>query len=143
MKWRTRSLRDLRESSVGRWLIVGVIFTFIGTPLLWIVHGRLDIALSVATVIVGELTVLPRFFVNDRWVFGRPSPTWLRLWQFHVASAGGFAVWWAVSNALPHFKVEYLIASLVGTGCSVMLSLATNFLWIWRRRMAEEVVLQS
>ena len=32
-----------------------------------------------------------------------------------VRVAGGAAIWWMVSNALPRFGVHYLIASTAGT----------------------------
>lgn len=117
---------------VTRWLVIGVVFTFIGTPLLYLLHGVARLDLLVASLLVGELTTLPRFFINDRVVFGHRRPTWQRLWQYHVACVGGFAVWWGVTNLLPHFGVQYIIASLFATGCSVGLSLLTNFSWIWR-----------
>jgi putative flippase GtrA len=90
--------------------------------------------LIAGTALGAEATLLSRFLVNDRWVFGYRRPTWTRLWQFHVASAGGGVIWWTVANVLPQFGVHYLLAALAGTACSVIFSMATNFLWIWRTR---------
>jgi putative flippase GtrA len=101
---------------------------------MYILVGLLHLSLLVATTISTELPLLLRFLINDRWVFGNRRPTWARLWQFHLASAGGAIVWWIVANALPRFGVHYLIASLAGTACSVCFSMLSNFLWIWRGR---------
>jgi putative flippase GtrA len=90
--------------------------------------------LIVATSAGAEATLLLRFLINDHWVFGHQRPTWRRLWQFHLASAGGGAIWWAIANLLPRFGIHYLLAAIAGTACSVMFSLTTNFFWIWRRR---------
>ena len=119
--------------SLGRWWIVGLGFFAGGLGVLYISKDVLRLPLMAATLIAAEVTVILRFGINDRWVFGHRRPTWTRLWQFHVASAGGTAIWWAVANALPHLGIHYLIASTAGTACSVFFSMFTNFLWIWRR----------
>jgi putative flippase GtrA len=120
--------------SLGRWWIVGIAFYGGGLAILYAFRDVLGMPLAVATLTSAECTTLVRFLINDRWVFGHPRPTWRRLWQYHVASAGGSAIWYTIANSLPHFGVHYLLASTIGTGCSVFFSMATNFLWIWRRR---------
>jgi putative flippase GtrA len=117
--------------SIGRWWIVGLGFTAGGLGVLYLLKDVLHWPLWVGTAIGSEVIMLLRFLANDRWVFGHRRPSWKRLWQFHVASAGGSLIWWVVANVLPRFGVYYLIAALAGTGCSVLFSMATNFLWIW------------
>lgn len=129
MKW----LQRFPLRSLSRWWFVGLAFFAGGLGLLYLLRDVLGLPLSAATFIGAEITIILRFLINDRWVFGNAHPTWKRLWQFHVASAGGGAVWWIVSNVLPRFGVYYLIASTVGTACSVFFSMCTNFLWIWSR----------
>jgi putative flippase GtrA len=125
--------------TLGRWIIVGLIFLGVGTTLLYIAVDRLHMPLMLGTLLSAELTLLIRFGINDRWVFGNRFPTWLRLWQFHVAGAGGFAIWWTVANVLPRWGVHYLIASAAGSASSMFLSIMTNFLWIWRHPTAKPV----
>ena len=132
--YRYRSLSKFFGESVRRWLIVGFAFTGGGLIVLYILRDILRLPLIVATSVGAEATLLLRFLINDRWVFGHRRPTWTRLCQFHVASAGGGAIWWVVANLLPRFGVHYLLAASAGTACSVMFSMATNFLWIWRKR---------
>ncbi len=132
MNWMQR----LPWRTLARWLIVGVVFLVVGTTLLYIAVDRLHMPLKLGTLFSAELTLLIRYFINDRWVFGHRFPTWMRLWQFHVAGAGGFAIWWTVANALPHFGVHYLLASAAGSASSMSLSIITNFLWIWRQPSA-------
>jgi putative flippase GtrA len=119
---------------LGRWWIVGLAFTVAGLTVLYVLRDVLHLPLIVATTAGGEVILLVRFLINDRWVFGYRRPTWTRLWQFHVAGAGGGAIWWIVANVLPRFGVNYLVAATAGTACSVILSMATNFLWVWRGR---------
>jgi putative flippase GtrA len=127
-------LKKLRLRSLGRWWAVGLAFTAGGIGLMYIMVSVLHFSVLAATTFNFEVPMLLRFLINDRWVFGHRRPTWSRLWQFHLASAGGAIVWWIVANLLPRFGVNYLIASLVGTACSVCFSMGTNFLWIWRGR---------
>ena len=129
-------LRRVPWGSLARWWVVGVCFMVVGTGLLWIAKDALHMPLMMATTASAEVTLLIRFLVNDAWVFGHKRPTWKRLWQFHVASAGGFVIWSIVSNGLPPFGVNYLVASVVGSACSMGFSILTNFFWIWRRRAA-------
>jgi putative flippase GtrA len=129
-------LRQLMERvpwrALGRWWIVGLAFTGGGLLVLYLLRDALHLPLIVATTAGGETTLLLRFLINDHWVFGHRRPTWKRLWQFHVAGAAGGAVWWVVANVLPRFGVNYLLAATAGTACSVVFSMATNFLWVWR-----------
>jgi putative flippase GtrA len=129
MQW----LQQLPWASLGRWWIVGLAFHIVGLGALYVFKEVLNLPLMVLTLMAAECTLLVRFLVNDRWVFGHRCPTWSRLWQYHAASAGGAAIWWSVSNLLPRFGIHYLIAATIGTGCSVFFSMFTNFLWIWRQ----------
>ena len=132
-------LRRLPLQSLRRWWLVGLCFFAFGSAILYVFRGVFHVSLIAATFISAEITIILRFGINDRWVFGHRRPTFIRLWQFHVASAGGASIWWAVSNILPRFGIHYLIASTAGTACSVFFSMFTNFLWIWRHRGKAEM----
>src|SRR5262245_41368031 len=124
--------RLLPWQSLARWWIAGLVFTGVGLSVLYFLQEIVRMPLWAGTIVGAEATLLSRFLVNDRWVFGHRRPKWTRLWQFHMASVGGGAIWWIVANALPKFGVHYLFAALAGTACSVFFSMITNFLWIWR-----------
>jgi putative flippase GtrA len=91
--------------------------------------------LLLGTLLAAEVTTVLRYGINDRWVFGQRRPRWRRFWQFHVANAGGFLIWLAMVNILPRWGVQYLLASTAGTASSVLVGMATNFLWIWRKKI--------
>ena len=130
MRW----LEHVPWRSLGRWWIVGLGFYGVGLGVLYLFTSVLKLPLMIGTLLSAEITLVLRFFVNDRWVFHYRRPSWIRLWQFHIASAGGGTVWWIVSNTLPRFGVHYLIAATVGNACSVFFGMASNFLWVWRKR---------
>lgn len=125
---------DLRWGAIARWLAVGLAFLPIGLGLLYLLTDLLKLRLLWSTMLTGEVTTIARYAINDLWVFEQRRMSWKRLWQFHVANAAEFAIWWSVVNELPRLGIYYLLASMAGTGCSVLLSALTNFLWIWRRR---------
>jgi putative flippase GtrA len=127
-------LSKLSRPAIVRWLLVGLVFYLAGLGLLYAFIGRLHVPLLLGTLLVAELTTVLRYLINDRWVFKQTQLSWTRLWQFHLANIGGFATWWIVVNLLPRVGVHYLVASTVGTACSMLSTMATNFLWVWRPR---------
>jgi putative flippase GtrA len=128
-----RLVERLQSQSFVRWWIVGLAFTAGALIFLYVLRDIFHLPLIVATSVGAEALLVLRFLINDRWVFGHRRPSWTRLWQFHVASAGGGAIWWILANLLPRYGVHYLLAAVAGTAGSVLFSMATNFLWIWRK----------
>jgi putative flippase GtrA len=127
----------------GRWFAVAGLFTAVGLGLLKVFVDVLHWPYALSTLVQSETCNVLRFFVNDRWVFGRRRPTWKRLGQYHVANALGFAVWWAGANGLKALGMNYLLASIVAMLGSFGVSWITNFRWIWRKRHHREVPEQA
>src|SRR5256885_4110456 len=99
-----------RWRAIARWLMVAVCFSAGSIAMLYVFVDALHVRLTAATLFSAEIATVLRFFVNNRWVFDRRAATWRGLWQFHWANAGGFLVWWCISNLLPRYGVHYLIA---------------------------------
>jgi putative flippase GtrA len=142
---RGRVIRGLSEvlepANRGRllkWFGAGVAMMGVNTAFLFLFVDMLRLSVPVATFLAAEAVTLLRFFINHYWVFGRRDPTLRACIQYHVANAGAFAVWWAAANLLTIFGMHYLAAGIVAVACSTLVSLATNFLWIWRRRHGGE-----
>jgi putative flippase GtrA len=115
-----------------RWWIVGVSFIAVNMAFLYVFVEIAGLPVALATVLAAEAGTLLRFLVNDRWVFKRTRPTWARLWQYHVANAASLCIWWLATNAFAYLGVHYMLASVLAMACSVVLSMITNFFWIWR-----------
>lgn len=131
------SLQSILANSVVRWWIVGIGFTVASIPLLHFFEKDLHVTKLISSIVVSEFLTLLRYLVNDRWVFGHPKPSWMRLWQYHVANAGSSVLWLLTYNLLGYwFKIEGAIAVIIATTLSVGLSMATNFLWIWRSKVS-------
>ena len=132
------TLQQLPWRALTRWFLVGVAFLAVGSGILYVFKDLLAMPLAAATVVSGEITLLIRFFINDSWVFGNHRPAWRRLWQFHIAAAGGFGIWFAVTLGLARLGLHYMLANVIGSATSMCFSIATNFLWVWRKRSAEQ-----
>ncbi|MGH8129229.1 MAG: GtrA family protein [Steroidobacteraceae bacterium] len=126
--------RSLFTAAMLRWWIVGVSFVAVNVGFLYLFVDLLRWPIVLATFVAAEAGTLLRFLANDRWVFGRRRPTWGRLWQYHVANAASLGIWWSATNVFAFLGVHYLLASILAMACSVLLSMVTNFLWIWRHR---------
>lgn len=133
-----------------RWWIVGLFFTGLNIPLLGLFKEVLGFPDWSALLLASEVGTLLRYFANDYWVFGYPKPSWKRCWQYHIANASSFFIWWLASLGgdklltLMFGKIIWkgldlnlYIASIIGTGVSVGWSMLTNFVWIWRTNTPE------
>lgn len=133
---------DSRTSTFGkivRWLVAGLIFMGLNTALLYLFVHYLRMSVPLATFLCAEACTLLRYVLNDTWVFRSPKLTWVRLWQYHVANGAAFVVWWIAANALNRMGLNYILASILAVGFSTGVSLASNFLWIWRARHPKTV----
>lgn len=128
-----RMLARLFSPEMLRWWIVGFGFVGVNIGLLYVLVDLLGLPVLVATLIAAEGGLLLRFVVNDRWVFRQSQITLQRLWQYHVAMASSFAVWWVTTNAIVLFGGHYMVATVIGMACSILISICTNFFWIWTR----------
>ncbi|HTB80142.1 MAG TPA: GtrA family protein [Opitutaceae bacterium] len=134
------NLKQIITPQVLRWFVVGFIFAGIGLGLIKLLASSLGWPYTIATLTAGEIGTVLRFLVVDRWVFNHRRPTWGRLWQYHVANAAGFAVWWSAANLLKSAGVNYLLASIFAMFFSIGFNLLSNFWWIWRKRAPDSAV---
>ena len=132
-----KSVRPLLErvevTRVAKWFLIGVLFMGLNLPILYLLVDRWHLCLPFATLLAALIVTSLRFFANDRFVFQQSTPTLARLKNYYAANALGFAIWYGVSNLLPHLGVHYLVAAILGTVCSVGVNLTTNFFWVWRK----------
>ena len=131
-------LEPANRGQLLKWFGAGLAMMGINTVFLFLFVELLGLSVPVATFLGAEACTLLRFLINHYWVFGRHNPTFRFCVHYHVANAGAFAVWWVTANLLTVLGMHYLVAGIVAVGCSTLVSLATNFLWIWRKRHASE-----
>ena len=128
--WRRFSAGSL----IPRWLLAGLAFMGLTSLFLYVFVDQLGTSVMVGTLLSLEASTLLRFYVNEKWVFASHNLSWRRLGQYHVANAGASAVWWVAANLLNHFGVHHLLAAVLAVGLSTGVSMASNFLWVWRAK---------
>ncbi|MCW6035231.1 GtrA family protein [Spirulina subsalsa FACHB-351] len=132
-------ITNFYNNSVVRWWIIGLFFTGINFPVLYVLVELLRIPEIWATLLAAEISTLLRFPLNDRWVFGYRYPTLKRLWQYHVSTLSGFLIWWGGTVIfIEFFGIHYMISALLATCISVGWNMATNFLWVWKKKSSED-----
>ena len=115
------------------WFGAGLAMMGINTVFLFLLVNTLGLSVPVATFLGAEACTLLRFLINHYWVFGRRNPTFRSCVHYHIANAAAFAVWWVTANLLTVLGMHYLVAGIAAVSCSTLISLTTNFLWIWRK----------
>jgi dolichol-phosphate mannosyltransferase len=119
----------LRER-VGIFTVVGILGFGVQTAVLWLLVGRLGMAVVPATLVATEAAVLHNFAWHLRWTWADrpagPGAAAARLLRFNVSNggfslAGGAAIMALLVHAL---GVHYLVANLV----AVLVIAIANFL---------------
>jgi putative flippase GtrA len=128
-----RSIQNFCHSPLFRWLAAGVAFIFVNSIFMVGLLEYFKLQALWATLISAELCNILRFFVNEHWVFNGIGPVWKRFLQYHVAIAGSFVAWMISANLLIYWGMHYLLASALAVGISTLVSMASNFLWVWRK----------
>jgi putative flippase GtrA len=131
---RHAGLRYMTLKRLVNWIVLGVGAAVAELGLLKVLVDVLVWPLPIATLLAAEVSILGKFSIADRWVFGHPRPTLQRLLKYHGACVGALVVYWLVINGLATLLgLAYEIAFFVGTAASFAWSLLTNFLWVWAR----------
>jgi putative flippase GtrA len=131
-------LKPGNRARLLKWFGAGLVMMGVNTAFLFLFVDKLGFSVPVATFLVAEACTLLRFLLNHYWVFGLRNPTFRSCGHYHIANAGAFAAWWVMANLLTFLGMHYLVAGIVAVGCSTLISLTTNFLWIWRKPRASE-----
>jgi putative flippase GtrA len=121
-----------------KWFGAGLAMMGINTVFLFLFVDTLGLSVPVATFLAAEACTLLRFLINHYWVFERRNPSFRSCVHYHIANAGAFGLWWVTANLLTVLGMHYLVAGIAAVGCSTLVSLTTNFLWIWRKRSLKE-----
>ena len=127
-------LQRIWQNAVVRWWIVGIVAMVLNIVLLDWFKVSLGLGLTVASLLSSEIITLARYGVLDLWVFRNPGLSWKRCWEYHVANFTGFFLWTFIIVVLgTKFHWDHKLAAIAATMITVTWSMATNFLWIWRK----------
>ncbi|QHU99540.1 GtrA family protein [Synechocystis sp. CACIAM 05] len=127
-------LQRLWQNAMVRWWIIGIIAMVLNVVLLDWFKVSLGMGLTWASVLSAEVITIIRYGAIDLWAFRNPNLSWQRCWEYHVANFSGFFLWSLIIVILGNkLSWDHKIAAIVATMITVFWSMATNFLWVWRK----------
>lgn len=121
------------RQGVIRWVAVAVLCMAVNFSALFGLVDGMGLPVPAATLLVLVGGTLLRFLLVHRWVFAHRGFAWDKLRAFLATYAVSAALWYGAANTLAWLGVHYLLAALGATACSAGFSLASTFLWIWRK----------
>jgi putative flippase GtrA len=131
------------RQQITKWLLAGLGFMGINAAFLFVLVDLLALSIPVATLISAEACTLLRFLVNHYWVFGLAKPTLRKCAHYHLVNLLAFVLWWVIANLLAGLGLHYQLASIAALSVSTLVSLMTNFFWIWRHRELGKIAVKS
>lgn len=115
------------------WLLIGLLIVLISTLCLYIFIDLLELPVEIATLINAEILILFRYYLLEVFIFKSKTKNLLiNLFNFHIASTAGFAVWWLITNFMINQGFFYIYANLIGIIFSVFFNFISHFFWIWK-----------
>jgi len=118
--------------------IVGISGIVVNEGVLIYLKEFVRLALPVASVIAIELAILNNFVWNDIWTFKSQDhrvSRWRRILSFHVVSAGGAIINFAILNFLAYFVgIDYRAANIIGILIGFVWNFSLNRRLTWIRK---------
>ena len=127
-------MRELRRTSARfvRFGIVGALGVVVNSVVLFLVHGVFGLPLLLASALAVETAIIHNFIWNERWTFGEPSFSVVRLGKFNLTSLGGLLITLGVLHLMVEYgKVHYLLANLAGIALATAWNFALSLFWTW------------
>jgi dolichol-phosphate mannosyltransferase len=117
---------------LGKFLVVGGTGVVLNNAALFALYQILRLPLVIASALAVTLAIVNNFVLNDRWTFGRRTPSLRRFGRFGVVSLGGLLISTGVLWVLvTYLSVQYLVANLVGIALATGWNFVGNLAWTW------------
>ena len=119
-----------------RFLLVGVVGLGVNQMVLFVLSGRIELPLYVASPVAIFLSMMVTFVLNEWWTWhDRGSgPLFHRVALYLPINTVGLLINYAVLQALVDLTgMHYLMANLVGAGAAAVWNFTVNHRVTWRR----------
>lgn len=111
---------------------VGLLGVVVNEGLLYLLHLRLVVPLSVAAIVATEAAILTNYLCNERFTFSS-QPSLGRLLRFQLTALGGLAITLIALRALVVLTpLDVLVANLAAIGAGTVWNFALNVTWTWK-----------
>lgn len=121
-----------------KFLAVGASGIIVNEGLLFILREFAKLALSVASPVAIEASIISNFILNDTFTFRdrRRAGTgsfFMRLGKFNIVSLAGAVINYGMTLFLTGtFGIHYLISNLIGIVIATMINYLVNNWWTWK-----------
>lgn len=119
------------QSSAARFVAVGGASVVIDAGLLYILHGRLGMALIPATAIAFLAGFMVNFLLNRQWSFASTGALHSQLFRYLALVLCNLVVTIALVQALTWAGVPYLVAKVATTACLSAVNYVISRKWIF------------
>ena len=125
-------LKVLRRQDF-RWWLIGMTFLGMGLGATYLFVDVLGLPVIWGTLFSLLLGAIFRFFAIDKWVFQKkPEGTTLRFIKYQISHAASYAVGWGLINLFVMVGIHYLLATILATAVTTLVTMASHFQWVWR-----------
>ena len=125
-------LKVLRRQDF-RWWLIGVAFLGMGLGATYLFVDVLGLPVIWGTLFSLLLGAIFRFFAIDKWVFQKNSEgATLRFIKYQISHAASYAVGWGLINLFVMVGIHYLLATILATAVTTLVTMASHFQWVWR-----------
>jgi putative flippase GtrA len=125
-------LKVLRRQDF-RWWLIGMTFLGMGLGATYLFVDVLGLPVIWGTLFSLLLGAIFRFFAIDKWVFQKkPEGTTLRFIKYQISHAASYAVGWGLINLFVMVGIHYLLASILATAVTTLVTMASHFQWVWK-----------
>jgi len=122
-----------KKRKIFIWVLIGFFIALISSLCLYVFIDLLEFRVEVATLINAEILITFRYYLLKVFIFKSKSKNALiSLFNFHIASTAGFAIWWLITNFFVNQGLFYIYANLIGIIFSVFFNFISHFFWIWK-----------
>ena len=127
-QWLSKNNRE-----IGYWILSGIALAVITNFFLYVFVEYIEISLILATILSGQIGLLARFIINQKFIFKKKDFFLKSLIKFQVSSSFTFLVWVGLTNMLAEMSVHYIISSILALCISTIMNFVMNFFWIWSK----------
>jgi len=128
-----KMLAELYKRPAIRWWIVGILFLFAGLSISYVLIDIFHFPVPVGTLLSLLLGAILRFFAIDCWVFKETEGSvWHRFVKYQLTHAMSYALGWAMINGIVLLGLNYLIATVLATVITTLLTMFSHFRWVWK-----------
>jgi putative flippase GtrA len=124
-------IRRIGRARLLRFFIVGVASVATNTGALYVLHGRLGVALPVAAALSFAISFVINFGLNRIWTFEAEGAMFGHFWRYLSLVLVNLGLNAGLVTALTWAGLPYLVSQIVTTGALSMMNFLISRRWVF------------